>query len=80
MARITGVDERRAGLFTRLAYWFTKREMGRVPEPLAVTAHNPWIFRAYSMFEFLFRRAHRLDERLKVLAEIKSAALVGCPF
>ena len=80
MARITGVDERRAGLFVRLACRFTKRELGRVPEPLRVTAHNPWIFRAYTLFEFMLRRARRLDERLKVIAEIKAATLVGCPF
>jgi alkylhydroperoxidase family enzyme len=53
---------------------------GKVPEPLAVAAHHPWIFRGYTSYEFALGRARRVDARLKALAELKAAALVGCPF
>ena len=80
MARIEGVPARRAGLFVRFAYWLSKRMFGKVPEPLSVTAHHRWIFQAYSAYEFALGRARRVDHKLKILGELKAAALVGCPF
>jgi len=80
MARIAGVPPARAGLLVRLAYRFAARMFGKVPEPLSVAARHPWIFRAYTGYEFALGRARRVDARLKALAELKAAALVGCPF
>jgi hypothetical protein len=80
MARIDGVDERRAGLFVRLAYWFARRRLGKVPLPLAVTAHNPSILGAMGAYEMGLERARRVDSRLKTLAGLRAASLVGCPF
>ena len=79
-ARIAGIPEGRAGVFLRLAYRFAKRMVGKVPEPLAVAAQHPWIFRGYSAYEFMLGRAKLVDQRLKILAEIKAATLIGCPF
>ena len=80
MARIAGVPPAQAGLVVRLAYRFAARMLGKVPEPLTVVAHHPWIFRAYTGYEFALGRARRVDARLKALAGLKAAALVGCPF
>ena len=80
MARIEGVSDKRAGLLVRFAYWFSRRRFGKVAEPLSVTAHHPWIFRAYSSFEFMLDKAKLVDPKLKALAAIKAAALIGCPF
>jgi len=80
MARIEGVPARRAGLLLRFAYRFAKRMVGKIPEPLTVAAHHGWIFRGYSAYEFMLGRARLVDHRLKILAEIKAAALIGCPF
>ncbi len=80
MARIAGVPPARAGLLVRFAYRFAQRMFGKVPEPLTVAAHHPWIFRAYMSYEFALGRARRVDARLKALAGLKAAALVGCPF
>ena len=80
MARIAAVPESKANLFTRFAYWFSKRRMGKVAEPLAVTAHHPWIFRGYGTYEFALERSRLVDARLKALAGLKAAALIGCPF
>ena len=79
-ARIEGVPEARAGVFLRLAYRFAKRMVGKVPEPLTVAAHHGWIFRAYTAFEFLLQRARLVDRRLKALAELRAATMIGCAF
>jgi hypothetical protein len=78
MARIAGVPP--AGLVVRLVYRFAARMFGKVPEPLTMAAHHPWIFRAYTGYEFALGRARRVEARLKALAGLKAAALVGCPF
>jgi hypothetical protein len=79
-SRIAGVPPERAGLVVRFAYWFSKRLVGKVTEPLTVAARHPWIFRAYTGYEFGLGRARRVDAKLKALASLKAAALVGCPF
>jgi hypothetical protein len=80
MSRITGVSEQKANIFVRLAYWFSKKRVGKVVEPLAVSAHHPWIFRGYDAYEFALERAYLVEGKLKALASIKAATLVGCPF
>jgi hypothetical protein len=79
-ARIEGISDARAGIMVRLAYWFSKRMVGKVAEPLRVTAHHPGILRAYGSFEFWLGRASSAPPKLKALAQLKVAALVGCPF
>jgi len=80
MARIEGIPQQKTGMFVRLAYRFAKRMLGKVPEPAKILAHDPWIFRAYSAYEFMSDRARLVDARLKALGGLKAATLVGCPF
>ena len=80
MARIEGIPQRKAGLLVRRACWFSKRMVGKVVEPVMITAHHPWIFRAYGAYEVMLDRARLVDARLKTLAGLKAAALIGCPF
>jgi hypothetical protein len=80
MARIEGVSETRAAWLARLAYRFARRRLGKVPEPVAVTAHHAWILGGMGAYELALERARLVDPKLKALASIKAAALVGCPF
>ena len=80
MARIAGQPAERAGWLARFGYWFSMRRFGRVAEPLAVAAHHGAIFFGYSTYELALDRARLVDKRLKTLASLKAAALVGCPF
>lgn len=80
MARIAGVPPERAGLFGRFTYWFARRMVGRVPEPMTIQAHAPEILRAVAGFEFFLGRSHLVPKRLKTLAGLKTATLIGCPF
>jgi hypothetical protein len=57
-----------------------ERAMGSVPEPLRVSAHSEAILQATMGYERYLARAGRVDAKLKSLASLKTAALVGCPF
>jgi AhpD family alkylhydroperoxidase len=76
-ARIRGV-ERSSNPFVRYAFRESRKRFGKVPVPVAVTAHHPPLLAGYGMFEMATERSHRVDERLKELAELKAAQLAGC--
>jgi alkylhydroperoxidase family enzyme len=78
MARIAGKE--RPGFFGRIVYWIARRRFGRVPEPLRITAHNPWVFAAANAAEGLLEKAHAVDLRSKELVSILVALRIGCPF
>lgn len=80
MARIAGVPPKKANLEARAVYWMAKRRLGKVPEPITVTAHHPWILRGCGAFELALERCRRVEAKLKALASIKVATLIGCPF
>ncbi len=80
MARIEKVPEREAGPFGRFAYRLSRRRFGEVVEPLAVMAHHPRLLLGYCLFEVAFERSRLVDERLKGLAGLKAATMVGCEF
>jgi hypothetical protein len=80
MGRIAGVPPDSAGLFARIVYWFSRRKVGKVTEPIAVMAHNDDILQAYVGFERGLQNANAVLPKLKTLGSIKVAALVGCPF
>jgi hypothetical protein len=80
MARIRGVEDSEAGLVTRFLYWMTKRKLGRVVLPFRITAHQPRLLRAIGEMEMGQRALETVERKLKALASIKTALLIGCPF
>ncbi len=78
--RIEGVPKGKAGLFARLAYRFSQRQYGKVADPLKVAAHHRQVSFGAGMFELALQRAKLVEPRLKGLAQIKAATLIGCPF
>jgi hypothetical protein len=84
MARIAGAEPQDLGflpgLFVRFVYWMTKRKMGKIVEPVRIVAHHPGLLWGYGQMEQSMAGSHRIGESLKSLAEIRAAALVGCPF
>jgi hypothetical protein len=80
MARIAGVPENVATPEIRAAYAAARGRYGTVPASMTVKAHHPEIFQANLGFEVGLARAHRVKAALVALAEVKAAALVGCPF
>jgi hypothetical protein len=80
MSRIEGIAPARASWLVRVVYRMARKMFGQVPEPVAVNAHNAAIFRATVGYEYFLSKAKRTEERLKSLAALKAAAMVGCPF
>jgi 4-carboxymuconolactone decarboxylase len=88
VARINGVSSGQAGLYIKIAYYFTRRsiakltgrETERMIEPLEVYAHVPVLFKGYAKLEQATAKLHRLDKRLHALAELKAATLTQCEY
>jgi AhpD family alkylhydroperoxidase len=80
MTRIEGVPARKAGPVVRLIYRLSRRQLGRDVDPIPVYAHAPRLLIGYGMFEQATAKQHRVEERLKALAETKAAAVVNCEF
>jgi AhpD family alkylhydroperoxidase len=80
MTRILGVPEKEAGLLGRFAYRFSRRRFGKVPEPVRVTAHHRKVRLGGGAMERALDRSDFVDARLKKLAEMKVALVVGCEF
>jgi alkylhydroperoxidase family enzyme len=80
MTRIDLVDKRTAGPLVRFAYRASRRQLGRDVDPIGVYARAPRLLLGYGAFEKATAKEHRVDERLKVLAETKAAAVVNCEF
>ncbi len=84
MARIQGAPSHRGGplrrLFVGLIYFLTRRRIGRVILPVQLTAHHSKIFWGYVQMSQSQMSANLVDPKLKGLAELRVATLVGCPF
>ncbi|HEY9414841.1 MAG TPA: carboxymuconolactone decarboxylase family protein [Pseudonocardia sp.] len=79
MSRIPAVTAERAGLLGRLAYTYTRRRFGAVPEPIAVTRHHRRLFWATSVAEMAAEKAyHVLPVNVRDLAVYRTATNVGC--
>jgi hypothetical protein len=84
MARISGASASRGGFFRRLfvslIYFLTRRRLGHVIMPVQVTAHHSKILWGYGQMEQSQQGSKLVDAKLKGLAELRVATLVGCPF
>jgi AhpD family alkylhydroperoxidase len=80
MAHIDPRPAEGAGLFTRFVYWLAKRRFGRVPVPLAIMAYSNKVLQAVGGYEMAAEKTRAIAPRLKALAELKTASIVGCRF
>jgi hypothetical protein len=86
MARMQGVTAAEAPLGLRFVYSYVRRKVGKmagradVPEPIQVTAHHRRLLRATAHMEMGQEAARSVPARLKCLASIQAARLIGCPF
>lgn len=80
MSRAQGVQDNEAGLGTRIAFWFVKRHLKRVSTGMRVRALDPKLLRASVRMDFYNASKRAVPMRLKELAQLKAAIMVGCPF
>jgi hypothetical protein len=81
-----GVEPSEAGWFTRLIYWFVRRQIrkltgkDRVVEPVKIAAHHPRLLKAVGQMEGGQAAAHSVPAELKMFASLQVSMHVGCPF
>jgi hypothetical protein len=80
VARIEGVSRKKAGWIVRLADRVARRRLGRSVEPIWLLGHRPALLFGVGVFEGVMQRGGCVEARLKELAQIRVATLVGCPF
>lgn len=80
MARIPGVPKGREGWLLRYANRFSKKKVGAAIEPVAVMGHHQWLLAGAGAYDMASERMTTVPARLKTLADIKAAMLIGCPF
>lgn len=66
------------GPYARTVAAFTRRMWGKIPDNAYVMIHNRPVLKAVLGFENKVRRWKALDPTLKTLAEMASAAQIGC--
>jgi len=80
MSRFEGVQDNEAGLLTRLLFWFAKRALGHVPRGMRVRALDPKYLRRAVRIDLYAASRGSVSMRLKELAQLKVALMVGCSF
>jgi hypothetical protein len=80
MARITGVPAEEAGLRVRFIYWLLKRRLGRLSSGARIRAHDPRLLELAMRMDSSVASPGAVSLKLKELAQIKVAMVVGCPF
>jgi len=78
--RVQGVSESRAGWLTRMLYRAFRKRMGVVPKSKTLAAYHTPTLLASSWMDAVNAGARTLPHTLKELAQLKVAAMVGCPF
>lgn len=76
-ARIA-LPDRPRGLLARTSYAVSRRRYGAVMDPIKAFGHTPGILAGYATLELAAERSHHAPERLKELAVMRAAMLVGC--
>jgi AhpD family alkylhydroperoxidase len=80
MSRVKPLEKHEAGRLARLSYAYSRREFGKVPDPVGIFAHHPKLLAGYGALEAAAERANRVDKRLTGLAELKAAMVAGCEY
>jgi hypothetical protein len=80
MARIEGIADKEADLFTRSIFAAVRHKLGRIPESMRITAYQPRLLAGLGGMEMAQEALHSVDPVVKALAEIKVAVMIGCPF
>ena len=80
MAKIKPVPPENPGWLVKAANRYSRKRLGRELEPTSMLGHSSAILGGYAAFELAQGRATRVSARLKSLAQVKAAMMVGCPF
>ena len=79
MSRMPGVGDREASWIAQFIFRGIRRRVGRLSETWKIAAHKPGLLLGWTLHELAFDRARGVDRRLRMLAQLKVAVLIGCP-
>ena len=79
MARLEPVRPRGLDLYRRVTFWTARRLYGRATEPVKILAHHRPLLAGFSTVGLIGDRFSRsVDHRVKHLAMLRTAQLIGC--
>jgi hypothetical protein len=79
-SRAKGVQDQEAGLGTRLMFWLIRRRYRRIPFTVRIRARDPRLLELATRMDLHTARRGAVPPQWKELAQLKVAAMVGCPF
>lgn len=80
MARVEGVDPKRAPFFMRQVFKMVRSRLGRDLTPQRISARIPRLFWATAAMEWLLGEKAGIPQRLRSLIMLRTATRIGCPF
>lgn len=78
--RIKGIEENKVSLLVKPLYVASKKMVGKIVEPLKVQAHRPSIAWFGNLLGLVIEKSGKVEARIHVLAQLRAAQLVECPF
>jgi hypothetical protein len=78
--RIKGIDPDKAPESLKPAFQQSLDAFGRIITPALVAAHRPEIFLASGRLNKAVAVSTVVDGRLKTMAFVRTAQMIGCPF
>ena len=78
--RIEGIEENKVPLVVKPLYIGSKKAVGKVVEPLKVQAHRPSIAWFGNLLGIAIEKSGKVEARIHVLAQLRAAQIVECPF
>ena len=80
MSRLDGIGQPPPLSFAGILFRIVRRRLGRVPVPVRIRGLSPPALRGYALMEQAEESASAVPKSLKVLAQLRVATRVGCPF
>jgi hypothetical protein len=80
MARVEGIDPRRASFLVRQVFKKVRKMLGRDLTPQKIAARVPRVFWVNALGEWLIGQKAAVPQRQRMLLTLRTAARVGCPF
>lgn len=78
--RIQPLEPKQASWILRPLYWLMRRQFGKVLTPYQVWAYRPAIVLPVTWLMGAVAYSRGIDGQIKILASIRGAQLIGCPF
>ncbi len=78
MSRLEGV--KKGGWFARLVFQVSRWKLGKVVTPLRIHAYSTPVLFGFGQMQTALEAAKTLDPKLKLLAQLRVAQRIGCPF